>query len=398
MMPVETRLCPVTPVTVGPFFHFFGYYDKFPWDASGRYLLGLRVAFMDRPPTPQDAVVVGMTDLQNDNRWHALAETTAWYWQQGTMLQWLPPAMGRKIVFNTRVFDTRVKDGRAHKGFGSVVLDLDGEERRELSRPIYALAPDGRSAVTLNFSRVHRTRPGYGYVGVADPWESEPAPAQDGIYHLDLETGQSRLIVSLARIREVEHEDEMDGVVHWFNHLQFNPSGTRFIFLHRWVTIGRHWHTRLFTANADGSDVALLGREHMVSHFDWRDDSHILAWSRYNGESHYHLYTDRTEEVHPLGADVLDCDGHCSYSPDREWILTDTYPDRERSERTLILYHPGTETRINVGRFYSDPEIAGEIRCDLHPRWSRDGKQVCIDSLHQGERQMYIVDVSEIVG
>ena len=386
-MPVETKLCPVTRVTGGPFYHFFGYYDKFPWDASGRYLLGLRVAFMNRRPTPEDVAVVGMVDLENDRRWHSLAETTAWYWQQGTMLQWLPSEMGRKIVFNTRT----------RQGFGSVVLDLDTGERRELSHPVYALAPDGRSAVTLNFSRVHRTRPGYGYVGVADPWANELAPVEDGIYHLDLETGESRLIVSLACICDVEAEQEMDGVVHWFNHLQYNPSGTRFIFLHRWYTVGRHWHTRLFTANVDGSDVALLGREHMVSHFDWRDDGHILAWSRCNDQDHYHLYTDRSGQVQVVGTDVLDCDGHCSYSPNREWILTDTYPDRENSERTLILYHPGMNMRVNIGRFYSDPEITGEIRCDLHPRWSRDGRQVCIDSIHAGERQMYIVDVSEIV-
>ena len=153
----------------------------------------------------------------------------------------------------------------------------------------------------------------------------------------------------------------------------------------------------MFTANADGSEIAYLGREGMVSHFDWRDDQHVLAWSQYQGENHYHLYADRSGEAKAIGTDVLDCDGHCSYSPDGRWILTDTYPDRERSERTLILYHPGTNTRVNVGRFYSRREIGGEIRCDLHPRWRHDGQQVCIDSIHEGERQMYAVDVSQLV-
>jgi hypothetical protein len=135
----------------------------------------------------------------------------------------------------------------------------------------------------------------------------------------------------------------------------------------------------------------------MVSHFDWRDDETLLAWSRQEGEDHYHLYHDRSDKIKVVGADVLDCDGHCSYSPDRRWILTDTYPDRERSERTLILYLPDTNTRYNIGRFYSPREIGGEIRCDLHPRWSRDGRRVCIDSVHERERQMYVVDVSDLV-
>ena len=75
-----------------------------------------------------------------------------------------------------------------------------------------------------------------------------------------------------------------------------------------------------------------------------------------------------------------------------------SFPDPERSERTLILYRPETGVRVDVGRFYSAPQIGGEIRCDLHPRWSRDGKQVCIDSIHEGERQVYVVDVSGVVG
>jgi hypothetical protein len=381
------RFCPVKRVTEGPFFHSFGYYDKSPWDATGRYMLALRVPFMEHPPTPEDVAIIGAVDLEEDSCWRPLAETVAWNWQQGTMLQWLPSAPDRKIVFNIRARD----------GYGSTVLDVTTGESRQLPRPIYAVSPSGHDAVTLNFSRVHRTRPGYGYAGVPDAWAGEPAPAEDGITYVDLDTGESHLIVSLAQIAEIEHEESMDRAVHWFNHLQFNPSASRFIFLHRWRGEKEHWRTRLFTANPDGSEIALLAREHMVSHFDWRDDDHVLAWSRHNGEDHFHLYADKSERVQVIGADVLGQDGHCSYSPDRRWILTDSYPDPKRSERTLILYHPDSGTRVDVGRFYSSSQITGEIRCDLHPKWCRDGRQVCIDSIHEGERQMYVLDVSTVV-
>jgi len=97
-----------------------------------------------------------------------------------------------------------------------------------------------------------------------------------------------------------------------------------------------------------------------------------------------------------VGEGVLTSDGHCSYSPDGRWILTDTYPDRERL-RTLILYRPSDGSRVDIGRFFSPRELDGEIRCDLHPRWSRDGQKICFDSVHEGHRQIYVVDVSEIV-
>ena len=377
-------------VTRGPKHYFFGYYDKSPWDATGRYMLALEVEFMDRPPTPQDKAVVGLIDLEEGCKWHPLAETYAWNWQQGTMLQWLPSEPDRKIIFNSREEDR----------FISVILDVHTGERRTLPRPIYTLSRDGKWALSLNFSRVHRTRPGYGYVGLPDPWENDPCPEEDGIWWMDLRTGENKLIISLAQIARLKHDPTMDGGVHhWFNHLLVNHDNTRFIFLHRWQRKGGGgFFTRMLTANPDGSEIYLVADHGMVSHFDWKSPKQILAWARQRDVGdRFFLFTDRTGEREIVGEGVLTVDGHCSYSPDGRWILTDTYPDKERM-RSLILYCPDENLRVDIGRFYSPPELRGEIRCDLHPRWSRDRRKVCIDSAHEGRRGMYVIDVSEVVG
>jgi Tol biopolymer transport system component len=78
-------------------------------------------------------------------------------------------------------------------------------------------------------------------------------------------------------------------------------------------------------------------------------------------------------------------------------ILTDTYPDSE-GFKTLILWNVQSRQRIDIGRFYGPMRPMSIFVCDLHPRWSRDGQQVCIDSIHEGSRQMYVLDVSGIVG
>ena len=50
-----------------------------------------------------------------------------------------------------------------------------------------------------------------------------------------------------------------------------------------------------------------------------------------------------------------------------------------------------------MGRFLEPREFTGPYRCDLHPRFNREGTAVCIDSTHQGMmRQLYVVDVAEI--
>lgn len=56
-----------------------------------------------------------------------------------------------------------------------------------------------------------------------------------------------------------------------------------------------------------------------------------------------------------------------------------------------------TGKRRDLGSFYAALHLSKENRCDLHPRWSRDGTLVCIDSVHENQRQMYILDVSSIV-
>jgi len=382
-----TQMLDAKAVTSGKH-HFFGYYDKSPWDATGRYLLSLEVPFMDRQPTADDPATIGMIDLQDDNRWIPLGETLAWCWQQSTMLQWLPGEPQRKIIYNQRDGDH----------FISVVQDVFTGEKRTLPRPIYAV--NGNQALSLNFARLNRTRPGYGYMGVEDKGKDDPHPADDGIYWMDLNTGENRLLISYEQMRHFHETDTMASGQHWFNHVHIAPDGSSFIWLHRWqhpLHERRQWVDRLVTANTDGTNICVVADDYYVSHLDYYTPDKVVAWARKaDVGDRYFLYTLCSDKVEIIGDGLFNTDGHCSFSPDRQWMLTDTYPD-EQDMRTLILYHMESNTRIDIGKFYAPPELTGPIRCDLHPRWSRDGKQVCIDSAHEGERQVYVIDVSPVI-
>lgn len=380
---------PLRAITRGPEPHWFGYYDKHQFDPSGRFVLGMRPPYEGRSPSPGDAVAIGMVDIDEGDAWIPLGESRAWSWQQGCMLQWLPGSE-HEIIYND------LRNGH----FVAVVRDVRSESERVIPAPVYSVSPDGRWGVTPNFARINRLRPGYGYAGVDDAHADARAPRGDGIWVTDLASGDARLIVSLEAVAAIPWEGGRAGQ-HWFNHLLFSPDGGRFIFLHRarqQASNEGRWDTRMFTCGRDGSGLHVVADHQLVSHFIWRDAEHILAWSREpETGDHFHLYRDETDAVEVIGEGVLTRDGHCTYSPDGQWILTDTYPDKNRIQR-LMLFRPADGNLVELGAFYMPPVDNVEYRCDLHPRWDRTGARVCIDSMHGGQRQLYLLDVSSVTG
>jgi hypothetical protein len=384
------ELPPVRAITKGPKFHWFGYYDKWQFDPSNRFVLGNQTTFEHRSPRPDDAIRVGMVDLHDGDRWIELGQSKAWNWQQGCMLQWRPGS-DSEVLWNDREGDR----------FVCHILNTQTKQRRTIGAPVYCVSPDGRWGLSPDFRRLNDCRPGYGYAGLPDPNRDHPAPDDAGIWRIDLETGEAKLIVSLRDVMQIRtREPYSNGAKHWFNHLLVSPDGKRFIFLHRWRgdKEGKSFSTRMFTADLDGKNLYELDPYGKTSHFVWRDPEQVIAWAWHpsHGDKFY-LYQDRTENVEVIGKDVMTVNGHITYLPGNEWILNDTYPDKKRLQHPY-LYHVASQRRVPLGHFHSPPEYTGEWRCDLHPRFSRDGKLVCIDSPHGAGRQMYLIDAGKISG
>ena len=384
------KLPAVRAITHGPKFHWFGYYDKLQFDPTGRYSLAMEVDFEHRSPKPDDIIKIGMVDLHDGDRWTELDRSGAWCWQQGCMLQWRPSSQ-TQIIWNDRQDNTYV----CH------ILAIKSREKRTLPCPIYTVSPDGRTAVAPDFRRIQDMRPGYGYAGLPDPHAEDPAPKDSGIFRVDLESGKQDLIVSLADIVAFgQIPGSPKEAKHWFNHLLFNPDGSRFIFLHRWRAPGQSgFGTRMLTAGIDGTDVRIVDPHGQTSHFIWRDPKHILAWAWHPSHGNaFYLYEDGSDKVEIVGQGIMKGNGHCTYLPGNQWILNDTYPDKERKQN-VYLYNIATGKTIPLGHFHTPPQYAGEWRCDTHPRFSPDGRSVVIDSPHGGNgRQMYLIDISAIIG
>jgi hypothetical protein len=216
------------------------------------------------------------------------------------------------------------------------------------------------------------------------------------------------------------------------------------------------------TIGVDGSELRCIAQG-FLSHFDWKDDSHIYIFGRANssfdalrdnrflaipfvslslryakrvvksligkkanniGKSFIMITDSNTPEIVPFAQDIIPLDGHPMTNPrDNNWCVNDTYPD-ENGDRTLMLYNFKENIRYDLGIFrmiFDKPDmtlrelfLAGVdlnninsidnlaftrsgLHCDLHPRWNSNGKMIVFDSIHEGTRQVYKVDVSILI-
>ncbi len=377
----NVRFSRARAVTRGPKHHFFGYYGISPWNPSETLMVGLESGFHKRLPRPGEAATIGLIDVAT-GEWTPVAETRAWNFQQGCMLHWLSH---REIIYNDR------RDGR----LVAVILDVVArQERKIIDRPIGAVDRRGTVALSFNFARMGRIRKVVGTAGTQDPTAGEPHPADDGIYRIDLKTGQSELIVSLDaiyRCRPLPPERESEV---WINHVLINPDATRFLAI---VRRSKRWYTLMVTAGMDGSGLrCVLPPGTDSSHFDWVSRDRILATFRPDQRSPriHHMIADRSGDIRAerLGDGVLDYDGHCCVAPCGRWMITDSYRFTPERVQQLLLFDLKTG-RYRVLGLYPQAPVFKKVRCDLHPRWSPSGRQICFDSTHGEQRQMYVIDI-----
>jgi hypothetical protein len=309
-------------------------------------------------------------------------ESRSWNWQQGAMLQWFSE---NSIIYNN------FENGK----YISVIHDIVNNKERKLIMPIYAVSSNNSYALTLNFSRLANLRPDYGYFNL--PYKKITVrDEEDGIFKVDMEKNKSELIISLEQLKNFNPRAEMKDATHKVNHIMIAPDDERFMFLHRWYTPAGVKYSRLITADKNGKNLFLLADDQMVSHCNWKNNQEIIGWMRKKEGDHYYYLKDLSTDYAIVGQNILTEDGHPSITKDGRWMLTDTYPDKSRMSH-LLLFNLKNNELIELGEFFSPLKYRGFSRCDLHPRFSDDECLISFDSVHDGTRRMYIMDISKII-
>lgn len=364
------------------FEYFYGYYDKSPWDATDRYMLCIKVKQAYKSVAPKEPGIVGVIDTQDNNKFIKIGVTHSWNVQQSCMAQWIGPDYKSRILYND------FKDGH----YCAVIYNFE-EKRIEKVLPMaaYDVARDGSFILSLDFSRLHRMRPGYGYSNLPDTTKGILCPDQGCIWKVDIVDGKITELFKYIDFAAFEPDESMDGAEHKVNHLMISPNCKRFMVLHRWFQKGRK-HTRLITVNIDKTEMYNLSDDVFVSHCYWKNDGEILSFLRKKEMGdHYYLMKDKTKEYEMFWPE-LNTDGHCSYSPNGNLIITDTYPNRKRIASVFLCTENDNCSR-RIARVFAPFRYDNDCRCDLHPRWNRAGNMICIDSVHNGKRGLYVISV-----
>jgi hypothetical protein len=378
----------IAALTAPPKHHFVGYYGITPWNGSQSRLFCLEADFGDRLVRAGDRASICLIDPANRSLTR-VAQTSAWNLQQGAMLHWLPSAADRELIFNDRI------DGR----LVSVIFDIESGKRRVIDRPIAALSHDSRVAIGVNFDRLRAIRPVTGYAGGDAKEPLVNRPTDDGLFAIDMISGKSRLLVSVdACARLLAPPEQLDDQALWLEHPMFSRDGARVFFIARGFDPATKQIVSVpLIIASDGTRLRPLMPTWVAdgaSHFDWMDDRRVVITRRDEGKwRHLLIDTDGIEPMKPLAPDVLTRDGHCTFSSDGRWMITDTYPDSHRRQHLFVM-DVKTGKAARLASFYSPPEYRGDWRSDLHPRWDRDSRRVCIDSTHEGIRQVYVIELT----
>ena len=259
-------------LTDKPYEHFFAsYYGINSFSANEKYATVLRTTIKDHLPNENEPATLGIVDLI-DKSFTPITKTNAWNFQQGCMAHWLSTNPDSLIIYN---------DLRKGK-FVSVILNVHTKkEKKVIPFPISAVSPNGKEAISINFSRLRATRDSYGYAGNGQESKIKKVyPKDDGLFLINLENGVAKLIVSLFDIKKYVPEIKENSIA-YFNHTLFSRKGSKIFWLSRAKPIGLN--TTAFTVDRIGTNLkACFPNGWGGSHFDWLNDKELMVSAKYN--------------------------------------------------------------------------------------------------------------------
>ena len=350
--------------------YFYGYYDKSP-ECNGLVLFH---------EMNDGYVNVVVKDLISGKE-KTIANTNACNWQLGTRAQWIDDDT---IAYND--FDGKEYICRLFSLKKGEVVNSYEKPIQDYSRKGYFLG--------VNYQRLRSYAKEYGYYCLPELSDSEFDDYEnDGIWKIDKASGEITLLLTIKDVMECEPIEQFKIGKHFVNHIMISPNGGAFIFIHRYY-VGKERYDRLMYY--DFKTLKCLFSDKLQSHYCWLDDEHVFGYGGYHGKNEFHTIDIRSGEVEVCEelTSIHPKDGHPTCHGD--WVIVDSYPYYSRMQE-LVAFNLKTKENKLLLEVFHDMRHKGYDRCDLHPRFSDDGKRVYFDTLYSGKRQLCSIDVCQIL-
>jgi hypothetical protein len=386
----------VRQITTGPLHHFFGYIghvQNIPWNKSGRYIAALRTAVRDHLPDGSEPAEIVLLDAQNDFAARVADRSRAWNPQQGTMLYWNPAAQETQFFFNDR-------DPATNKVF-CVLFDISrgagGERVREYrfeDAPIGngGVAQRGGTFLAINYGRMGRLRRVTGYVGAFD-WTGDALhPSDDGVFRVDVASGEKKLLISFrelaAQLRGIQPAIDQQAL--FINHTLWSRDDSRIYFYVRggWDLGGTQVNVPV-VMNADGSNLRPL-KDFIGGHPEWLDGRRLIGTLNneqiiYDTDTMMAVGTLGNKQIFPRPGDDI------ALSPDGQWLVNG-YRIRDENFYAFLRLKDGAT--VTSRAFDVRGWTSGDLRVDPSPNWNRENNQILVSALAadaERTRQLFLI-------
>lgn len=362
-------------------FHIFrGYYDLKYLSDDSRKLLCHRLP-VNADSNKNTRCEIGYYDVDT-NIFTQIANSSAWCWQQGSRLRWNPQNKDF-IMFND------VSKGTYCTKF----YDINSKKQvYHIDWPLYDLDSNCKWGISLNYSRLQRLRPGYGYNYFEDKTYDQFAPKDDGLFMIDIENNSSELIVSLDELaRKIPHGNKY---IHYLNHISVAPDNQHFIFFHIYMESQKKgWNTVLYVYDVVNKKYYAIEKVDRVSHYCWINNQNLMVTChKKNGTEYYCIYNILSGKKRILKIDGLQVDGHPNKLGTFGYYVTDTYPLDKGIQRIEMFTEQSLHVQL-IASLYHDYRLRGEKRCDLHPSTEKNGLIISIDTTyHNGKRSIVLFE------
>lgn len=396
---------------------FFGYYDKSQLSICSKYALSHKIYSLDKYSNFDELSDVGYFSL-DENKFIPLKKTSAINYQQGSMLNW---HSNNNIIFNHL----------ANNNYRSILIDMKGKIIEKIEAPIYSLSENKKFFLTINFSNLSKFKRGYGY-------DYSFNANFNNYYHKPDEVGiwlyffSNNKITKLIDLKEIHNDNNC-----WIEHISISPDNYHFIFMLRYKLQDGGIRDKLYLSNTDKSLLVEIKTFARGSHYNWIDNNNFIIYGGVNtsfnqlrhknilqnftytkkllkiyhklvkhntglskfitGDSYY-IYNIETKIKKKIQAKFNREDGHPSVSNHfKKLMITDQYADViNHKYPKLFIFDLEKSKLIKELTFDSISTLDNSgFRCDLHPRFSTDGKFFSIDLFLDQQRSFQIYKITE---